>query len=84
MTERESESKARLIDGNAVGARVRAGLTAEVAALISDGLSPPGLGVILVGDDPASQSYVRSKERACKEAGVLSETIRLPADSSQG
>ena len=75
MSEHDDTSRARLIDGNAVGARVRAGLTAEVAALRSGGLSPPGLGVILVGDDPASQSYVRSKGRACKEAGVLSETI---------
>ena len=83
MSEHDDTSRARLIDGNAVGARVRAGLTAEIAALRSGGLSPPGLGVILVGDDPASQSYVRSKERACKEAGVLSETIRLPASSSQ-
>ena len=62
MSEHDDTSRARLIDGNAVGARVRAGLTAEVAALLSGGLSPPGLGVILVGDDPASQSYVRSKE----------------------
>ena len=83
MSEHDDTSRARLIDGNAVGARVRAGLTAEVAALRSGGLSPPGLGVILVGDDPASQSYVRSKGRACKEAGVYSETIRLPASSSQ-
>ena len=83
MSEHEEAPKARPIDGNAIGARVRAGLADEVAALRSEGMSPPGLGVILVGDDPASQSYVRSKGRACKEAGVLSETIRLPATSTQ-
>ena len=83
MSEHDEALRARSIDGNAIGARVRAGLTEEVAALLSEGLSPPGLGVILVGEDPASQSYVRSKERACKEAGVLSETIRLPATSTQ-
>ncbi len=83
MKEQDETPRARLIDGNAVGARVRAGLTDEVAALQSAGMSPPGLGVILVGDDPASQSYVRSKERACKDAGVFSETIRMPANSSQ-
>lgn len=83
MSNHDEPPKARRIDGNAVGERVRAGLTAEVSALRSEGVSAPGLGVILVGDDPASQSYVRSKERACKEAGVYSETIRLPASSSQ-
>ncbi len=83
MKEQDEAPRARVIDGNAVGARVRAGLTDEVAALQSEGMSPPGLGVILVGDDPASQSYVRSKERACKDAGVFSDTIRMPAGSSQ-
>ncbi len=83
MKEQDEAQRARVIDGNAVGARVRAGLTDEVAELQSEGMSPPGLGVILVGDDPASQSYVRSKERACKDAGVFSETIRMPATSSQ-
>ncbi len=83
MKEQDEAQRARVIDGNAVGARVRAGLTDEVAELQSAGMSPPGLGVILVGDDPASQSYVRSKERACKDAGVFSDTIRMPATSSQ-
>ncbi len=83
MTEHENTSRARRIDGSAVGARVRAGLATEVANRRSGGASPPGLGVILVGDDPASHSYVRGKERACKEAGVLSQTIRLPASSYQ-
>ena len=43
----------------------------------------PGLGVILVGEDPASQSYVKAKERACEEAGIFSDDNRLPVDTSE-
>jgi methylenetetrahydrofolate dehydrogenase (NADP+)/methenyltetrahydrofolate cyclohydrolase len=65
---------AQLLDGKAIGARLRAGLAARVAGL---GFRP-GLRVVRVGDDPASVVYVRSKDRAAKEAGYDSETILLP------
>jgi len=67
---------ARLLDGKAAGARLRAALGARVAGL---GFRP-GLRVVRVGDDPASVVYVRSKDRAAKEAGFDSETILLPED----
>ncbi len=70
---------AQIIDGKAVAAELRATVAARVAAL---GYSP-GLTVILVGDDPASAVYVRSKDRAAREAGIDARTIRLPADTPQ-
>ena len=73
---------AQIIDGKQVAADMRVELKDEVAKLAEQGIVP-GLGVILVGEDPASQSYVRAKERACEEAGIYSDDNRLPADSSQ-
>ncbi len=70
---------ARIIDGKAVAATLRAELAARVATLAFQ----PGLTVILVGDDPASAVYVRSKDRAAKEAGILAQTIRMPAETAQ-
>ena len=62
---------ARIIDGKQVAADIRAELKAEVAKLKAKGIVP-GLGVILVGDDPASVSYVTGKERTCAELGIYS------------
>jgi methylenetetrahydrofolate dehydrogenase (NADP+)/methenyltetrahydrofolate cyclohydrolase len=73
---------AQIIDGKQVAAEMRAELKAEVAKLKERGIVP-GLGVILVGEDPASQSYVRAKERACEELGIYSDDNRLPADTTQ-
>ncbi|HET8649150.1 MAG TPA: tetrahydrofolate dehydrogenase/cyclohydrolase catalytic domain-containing protein, partial [Gemmatimonadales bacterium] len=73
---------ARLLDGAALGRTIRAEVAAEVQQLLSRGVKP-GLAVVLVGDDPASQVYVRSKGRACEEAGMHSVTIRLSADTSE-
>jgi len=73
---------ARLIDGTAIGAAVRRDVAVEVAALAAKG-TKPGLAVVLVGDDPASHAYVRSKARACAEAGIHSEVIALAADAAQ-
>jgi methylenetetrahydrofolate dehydrogenase (NADP+)/methenyltetrahydrofolate cyclohydrolase len=73
---------ARIIDGKQVAADIRAELQEEVARLKERGIVP-GLGVILVGADPASQSYVTSKERACAEIGIYSDDNRLPARTSQ-
>jgi methylenetetrahydrofolate dehydrogenase (NADP+)/methenyltetrahydrofolate cyclohydrolase len=73
---------AQIIDGKQVAADIRTELRAEVTRLKERGIVP-GLGVILVGDDPASQSYVTGKERACDEMGIYSDDNRLPAQTSQ-
>ncbi len=73
---------AKLIDGNAIGATMRAELAGEIAALKKKGITP-GLAVVLVGDNPASQVYVRMKGKACEEAGLYHETIKLPKDTSE-
>lgn len=72
-----------LLDGKATAAALRAALKEEIAARLSEAGRAPGLAVLLVGDDPASQIYVRNKERACAEAGIRSVTCRLPADTRQ-
>ena len=73
---------AKIIDGKKVAAEMQAELKAEVAKLKKDGIVP-GLGVILVGDDPASKSYVKAKQRACEEMGIYSDDNRLSAETSQ-
>jgi methylenetetrahydrofolate dehydrogenase (NADP+)/methenyltetrahydrofolate cyclohydrolase len=73
---------AQIIDGKQVAADMRAELKDEVAKLKKQGIVP-GLGVILVGEDPASQSYVTAKERACENIGLYSDDNRLPAETSQ-
>jgi len=73
---------ARIIDGNAIGATMRAELAGDIAALMKKGVTP-GLAVVLVGDNPASQVYVRMKGKACDDAGLYHETIKLPKDTSE-
>jgi methylenetetrahydrofolate dehydrogenase (NADP+)/methenyltetrahydrofolate cyclohydrolase len=73
---------ATLIDGNAIGATMRAELAGEINALKKKGVIP-GLAVVLVGDNPASQVYVRMKGKACDEAGLYHETIKLPKDTTE-
>jgi len=73
---------AEIIDGKQVAADMRAELKDETAKLKEQGIVP-GLGVILVGEDPASQSYVTAKERACEDIGLYSDDNRLPADTTQ-
>ena len=70
---------ARIIDGKSIAAALRARIGAEVARLPA----PPGLAVVLVGEDPASAVYVRNKGTATREAGMRSIEHRLPADASQ-
>jgi len=70
---------ATLIDGKKLAAETRAQIAAGVAELKAEKGVTPGLAVILVGDNPASVSYVTAKEKACAEAGMLSREIRLPA-----
>jgi methylenetetrahydrofolate dehydrogenase (NADP+)/methenyltetrahydrofolate cyclohydrolase len=73
---------AQIIDGKQVAADMRAELKDEVARLREKGIVP-GLGVILVGEDPASKSYVTAKEHACEDIGLYSDDNRLSADTSQ-
>jgi methylenetetrahydrofolate dehydrogenase (NADP+)/methenyltetrahydrofolate cyclohydrolase len=70
-----------LIDGKATAASIQEELREEILALQPRRM--PGLAVLLVGDDPASQLYVRNKERACEQVGILSFAHRLPADTRQ-
>lgn len=70
---------AALIDGKSLATQIRESLKEKVAVLAARG-TRPGLAAILVGDDPASQVYVRNKTRACEETGLRSESHRLPAD----
>ena len=74
---------ARILDGTAIAAAVRADVARDVEAYVAAGGRRPHLSVILVGDDPASHVYVRSKGRACVEAGMTSDTIELPATVPQ-
>lgn len=71
-----------LIDGKAVAADVKARAAEECARLKEKGVEP-ALAVILVGEDPASQVYVRNKVRACKTCGVISHVIRMPEETTQ-
>ena len=73
---------ARILDGTAIAKAIRQEVAAEVSRLRSKGRKP-GLAAVLVGEDPASAVYVRSKGKACEEAGMHSVTIRLPADTPE-
>ncbi len=73
---------AKIIDGKQIAADIREELTVKVSALKEQGIIP-GLGVILVGADPASQSYVTAKERACEKIGIYSDDNRLSAETTQ-
>lgn len=73
---------AERIDGRAVSARVREEVAREVRELAKQGVLP-GLAVVLVGNDPASRTYVNNKKKACAEAGIYSEEYTLPASTSQ-
>jgi len=75
-------TEARIIDGKAFAAGLRARIAEDVAKLKALHRVQPGLAVVLVGEDPASQIYVRSKGEQTKEAGMHSEEHRLPADAS--
>ncbi len=74
---------AKILDGKALAARMRQSLTDEVAELAEKHGRPPGLAVILVGSDPASQVYVRNKKTGCTNMGIASFAHDLPADTTQ-
>ena len=73
---------AQIIDGKKISAEIRAEIAEEVKAMKAQGINP-GLAVIIVGDDAASQVYVRNKRRACDEVGFYSEAYELPASTTQ-
>lgn len=74
---------AQLLDGKAIAADLREQIKVQVASRVEGGRRPPGLVVVLVGDNPASQVYVRNKQNACEQVGFQSELLRLSADTSQ-
>ena len=79
----DSFMPAKVIDGQALAARLRTALAEKVSALVAETGVRPGLAVVLVGDDPASQIYVRNKGLACREAGFTAEEIKLAATTPQ-
>src|SRR5262245_38163100 len=74
---------ARKLDGKALAATMRGEVAAAVAARVAAGKRPPGLAAVLVGDNPASQVYVRNKHKACQDAGLASWVHTLSADTTQ-
>ena len=73
----------KLIDGRSVAEKVYAELRGEIESLRTGGVTP-GLAVVLVGDDPASRAYVRSKDKMCRDLGLHSVKLELPAETTQG
>ncbi|MEY6433544.1 bifunctional methylenetetrahydrofolate dehydrogenase/methenyltetrahydrofolate cyclohydrolase FolD [Thioalkalicoccus limnaeus] len=74
---------AQVLDGKAIAADIRQSLQARISSMVANGERPPGLAVVLVGEDPASQVYVRNKARACQEVGFYSEVHRLARETAQ-
>ena len=74
----------KLIDGRAIAEQINAETVAEIARLKEQYRLTPGLAVVLVGEDPASVSYVSSKDKMCTRLGLHSERINLPSSTSEG
>ncbi|MDH5611749.1 MAG: bifunctional methylenetetrahydrofolate dehydrogenase/methenyltetrahydrofolate cyclohydrolase FolD [Gammaproteobacteria bacterium] len=74
---------ANIIDGNAIALEIRKQVQQSVSKRLENGLKAPGLAVVLVGESPASQVYVRKKREACAEAGVVSRAFNLPDSTSE-
>ena len=83
MKKTDGAAGAKVIDGKLLAANLRAEIAEGVSKLKAEKGVTPGLAVILVGDNPASVSYVTAKEKACTEAGMLSREIRLPAETTE-
>ena len=75
---------ARVLDGTAIANQIRAEVAPAVAAFTAKAGRPPGLGIVLVGENPASEVYVRNKLKSAGEAGLLAELFRLPARIQSG
>jgi methylenetetrahydrofolate dehydrogenase (NADP+)/methenyltetrahydrofolate cyclohydrolase len=80
--DRHDMGEAKLLDGKKLAEEMRGELAEQAAALTAEGMRP-GLGVLLVGDNPASRSYVSAKEKACAETGLLSREVHLPAGATR-
>ncbi len=74
---------ANILDGKAIAAELKAKVKQQVEALTAAGNRAPGLVVVLVGENPASQVYVRNKRNSCEEVGFCSELVQLPAETTQ-
>ncbi|MDM8568285.1 bifunctional methylenetetrahydrofolate dehydrogenase/methenyltetrahydrofolate cyclohydrolase FolD [Thiotrichales bacterium HSG1] len=74
---------AKILNGKTIAAQLRQTIKQQIQINTEQGIRPPGLAGILVGDNPASQIYVRNKHKACTEVGILSKTFDLPATTSQ-
>ncbi len=74
---------AKIIDGKQIASDLRQSIKQKVKQRLENGLHAPGLAVVLVGDDPASQVYVRNKRKGCEETGILSKAYDLPASTTQ-
>jgi methylenetetrahydrofolate dehydrogenase (NADP+)/methenyltetrahydrofolate cyclohydrolase len=74
---------AKRLDGKSLAATMRREMEAEVAARVARGQKPPGLAAVLVGDDPASHTYVRNKRKSCDEIGLANWLHHLPADTTE-
>ncbi len=79
----QTHMTAKLIDGKAIAGEIRREIRTKIDSRTVRGHPPPGLAMILVGSDPASQIYVRNKRAACEEAGIVSRDFDLPADTSE-
>lgn len=75
---------AQIIDGTSLAEQIRSEVARNVAAMVAAGKQQPGLATVLVGDNPASQSYVRGKHKACQEVGIQSFSYTMPASAGQG
>jgi methylenetetrahydrofolate dehydrogenase (NADP+)/methenyltetrahydrofolate cyclohydrolase len=80
---RKISMTAKILDGKMIAAQLRQQIQQQVQIRMEQGLRPPGLAVIIVGTNPASQIYVRHKRNACAEVGILSKAVDLPATTSQ-
>jgi len=83
FTRRRIRMTAKIMDGKALAEKIRAEIAQEVAARAQNGKSIPGLATVLVGENPASQVYVRMKHRTCKKLGMRSFSHTLPENASQ-
>lgn len=74
---------ANIIDGKAIAAKIKSGVADAINERLADGKRAPGLAVVLVGDNPASQVYVNNKRKSCEATGVISRAYDLPADTAE-
>lgn len=74
---------ANIIDGKAIAAKIKSGVADAISERLADGKRAPGLAVVLVGDNPASQVYVNNKRKSCEATGVISRAYDLPADTAE-